>query len=166
MKKIPADDRRAQYKASDVEIDREELAAHMAGKHQWVLATARRDGRPQMSLVTGGLTADGRLAIASYPSRAKVANARRNPDVSILVMGDGFQGAWLQIDGQATVLDMPDPAAGDALVEYFRCISGEHDDWDEYRQAMDDQGKSAIMIDPTRWSPVSKGGFPPELFED
>ena len=81
-------------------------------------------------------------------------------------MDDGFHGAWLQIDGQATVLDMPDPAAADALVEYFRCISGEHDDWDEYRQAMDDQGKSAIMIEPTRWSPVSKGGFPPELFED
>ena len=56
--------------------------------------------------------------------------------------------------------------AGDVLVEYFRAISGEHDDWDEYRQAMDDQGKCAIVITPTRWSPVSTGGFPPELFED
>ncbi|MDW3221166.1 MAG: PPOX class F420-dependent oxidoreductase [Acidimicrobiales bacterium] len=166
MKKIPADDRRARYRASDESIDRDGLRDHLAGKHQWVLATTRTDGRPQMSLVTGGLTADGRLAIASYPSRAKVKNARRNPDVSVLVMGDGFQGAWLQVDGRATVLDMPDPAAADALVAYFRCISGEHDDWDDYRQAMEDQGKSAIMIEPTRWSPVSKGGFPPELFED
>jgi hypothetical protein len=70
----------------------------------------------------------------------------------------------VQIDGDATVLDMPD--AGDVLVEYFRAISGEHDDWDEYRQAMSDQGKCAIVITPTRWSPVSTGGFPPELFED
>ena len=166
MKKIPADDRRARYRASDVEVDADDLRAHLAGKHQWVLATTRRDGRPQMSLVTGGVTEDGRLAIATYPSRAKTRNARRDPNVSVLVMGDAFNGAWVQIDGQATVLDMPDPAAADALVDYFRCISGEHDDWDEYRQAMADQGKSAIMIEPSRWSPVSTGGFPPELFED
>ncbi|GJM38580.1 MAG: PPOX class F420-dependent enzyme [Acidimicrobiales bacterium] len=166
VKKIPADDRRAQYRASDETIDRGDLHDHLAGKHQWVLATTRADGRPQMSLVTGGLTADGRLAIASYPSRAKVKNARRNADVSVLVMGDGFQGEWVQIDGRASVFDMPDPAAADGLVDYFRSISGEHDDWDEYRQAMADQGKSVIMVEPTRWSPVSKGGYPPELFED
>ena len=75
-----------------------------------------------------------------------------------------FNDEWVQIDGEATVIDMPD--AADALVEYYRCISGEHPDWDEYRQAMRDQGKSVIVIRPTRWGPVSKGGFPPELFED
>jgi hypothetical protein len=58
------------------------------------------------------------------------------------------------------------PEAADALVEYFRSIQGEHDDWAEYRRAMADQGKSVILIEPTRWSPVSRGGFPPELFED
>ena len=135
----------------------------MAGKHRWVLATTRADGRPQLSLVTGGMTADGRLAIASYPERAKVNNARRNPQVSVLVMGPEFNSEWVQIDGEATVLDMPE--AADGLVEYFRCISGEHPDWDEYRQAMADQGKSVILVDPTRWGPVSKGGFPPSLFE-
>ena len=135
----------------------------MAGKHRWVLATTRADGRPQLSLVTGGMTADGRLAIASYPERAKVNNARRNPHVSVLVMGPEFNSEWVQIDGEATVLDMPE--AADGLVEYFRCISGEHPDWDEYRQAMADQGKSVILVDPTRWGPVSKGGFPPSLFE-
>ena len=166
MKKIRADDRRAQYRASDVDVDLDELREHLNGKHQWVLSTTRADGRPQMSLVSGGMTGAGRLAIATYPGRANAANARRNPDVSVLVMGDAFNGAWVQIDGQAQVLDMPAPAAADALVDYFRSISGEHDDWDEYRQAMDDQGKSAIVIEPTRWSPVSKGGFPPELFED
>ena len=117
-----------------------------------------------MSLVTGGQIADGRLVIATYPSRVKVGNIRKNSDASIAVMGDEFNDAWVQIDGDAEVIDMPD--AADMLVEYFRCISGEHDDWDEYRQAMTDQGKCAIVITPTRWGPVSTGGFPPELFED
>lgn len=164
MKKIPRDDRRAQHMASDIAVDREELRDHLRGRNHWILATTRRDGRPQMSMVTGGMTDDGTLAISTYPMRVKAKNARRNPDVSILVMGEAFNDAWVQIDGQATVLDMPE--AGDAFVEYFRCISGEHPDWDEYRQAMADQGKCIVLIEPTRWSPISKGGFPPEIFED
>ena len=163
MKLIPNDDRRAQYRANDVDVDADELRAHLAGKHRWVLATTRSDGRPQMSLVTGGMATDGRLLITSYPSRAKVKNARRDASVSILVMGEAFNDAWIQIDGDVEVFDVPDGL--DDFVEYFRCISGEHSDWDEYRQAMIDQGKSLLAITPTRWSPVSTGGFPPELFE-
>lgn len=150
--------------ASDVELGRDELRTHLAGRHRWVLATTRRDGRPQMSLVTGGMIADGRLAISTYPERAKARNARRDPHVSVAVMGDEFDDAWVQIDGDAEVLDLP--AASDAFVEYYRSISGEHPDWDEYRQAMDDQGKCIILVTPTRWSPLSKGGFPPSLFDD
>jgi PPOX class probable F420-dependent enzyme len=164
MKKIPRDDRRAQHLASNVHVDRNGLTAFLADKHRWVLATTRADGRPQMSLVSGGVMSDGRLAIATYPSRVKARNARRNSLVSVAVMGGDFDDAWVQIDGTATVVDMPD--ASDLFVEYFRCISGEHPDWDEYRQAMTDQGKCLIVIEPTRWSPVSRGGFPPELFED
>ena len=164
VKKIPADDRRAQYRASDVELERADLAEHLAGRHRWVLATTRSDGRPQMSLVSGGMIADGRLAIATYPQRAKAKNARRNTHVSVAVMGEEFDDAWVQIDGDAEVLDMPE--AADAFVEYFRSISGEHPDWDEYRQAMVDQGKCIILVTPTRWSPLSKGGFPPSLFDD
>lgn len=165
MKKLPKDDPRAAKMSTNVEVDLEGLIDHVKGNHQWILSTTRRDGRPQMSLVSGGITDDGVLVISSYPSRVKVKNAKRNPQVSVAVMGeDGFHSAWVQIDGEAEVIDMPD--AGDALVEYYRTISGEHPDWDEYRQAMADQGKSAIRITPTRWSPISKGGFPPELFED
>jgi PPOX class probable F420-dependent enzyme len=163
VKKIPADDRRAQYRASDVELDHDELREHVRDRHRWVLATTRRDGRPQMSLVSGGMIADGRLAIATYPERAKARNARRDPHVSVAVMGEQFDDAWVQIDGDAEVLDLPE--AGDAFVEYYRSISGEHPDWDEYRQAMLDQGKCIILVTPTRWSPLSKGGFPPSLFD-
>ncbi len=160
----PRDDRRAAHVSSNVELRRSELAEHLRGKNQWVLSTTRRDGRPQMSLVSGGMTSDGTLAIATYPERVKAKNARRDQDVSVLVFGNEFDDQWIQIDGSATVLDMPE--AADAFVDYFRSISGEHPDWDEYRQAMADQGKCVILIEPTRWGPLSKGGFPPSLFED
>jgi PPOX class probable F420-dependent enzyme len=162
--KIPRDDPRAAHRAGNVTVDRAGLAEFLADRHRWVLATTRTDGRPQMSLVTGGTVADGRLAVATYPERVKVKNARRDPRVSVAVMGSEFNDAWVQIDGTAEVLDMPD--AGDAFVEYFRSISGEHPDWDEYRAAMAEQGKCIILVNPTRWSPVSRGGFPPSLFED
>ncbi|GMA20412.1 hypothetical protein GCM10025862_24330 [Arsenicicoccus piscis] len=58
------------------------------------------------------------------------------------------------------MLDMPDALEG--LIEYFRCISGEHPDWDEYRQAMATQDKSLIRITITGWGPIATGGFPPE----
>lgn len=163
MKKLSRDDPRAQHMSSNVIVDRAGLDEFVAGKHRWVLTTMRADGRPQMSLVTGAMTSSGLLATASYPGRAKTINARRDPRVSVLVMGDRFNDAWIQIDGDATVLDMPE--AADGLVEYYRSISGEHPDWDEYREAMNDQGKSVILIEPTRWGPVSTGGFPPSLFE-
>ena len=164
MKKIPRDDPRAQHIATSEIVDLDGLIEFATGKHAFVLCTTRRDGRPQMSLVTGTITPGGDLLISTYPRRAKANNARRNPNVSVLVMGEGFNSAWIQVDGDAEVIDMPD--AADTLVEYYRCISGEHPDWDEYRQAMADQDKSVILIRPTRWGPVSTGGFPPEMFED
>ena len=164
MKKIPNDDPRAKHMSTNTVVDLQGLIEFVTGKNQWILSTTRTDGRPQMSLVTGTITPDGDLLIATYPQRVKTRNARRNPLASVAVMGDEFNQAWVQIDGEAEVLDMPE--AGDGLVEYFECIRGEHPDWDEYRQAMADQGKSVIRIKPTRWSPVSTGGFPPELFED
>ena len=64
-----------------------------------------------------------------------------------MVLSDEWNGAWVQVDGEAEVLDVPE--ALDAFVDYFRYISGEHPDWDEYRQAMVDQGKSLIRITPS-----------------
>ena len=163
MRRLPRTDRRAQYVATEDRVDRTGLVEFARGKHHLVLATTRRDGRPQLSPVTGVLTDGGEILISTYPRRAKARNVRRNPAVSVLLMGD-FDGAWVQVDGDAVVEDMPE--AGDGLVEYFRAISGEHCDWDEYRQAMADQGKSLIRVHPTRWGPIATGGFPPELFED
>lgn len=162
--KIPRDDPRAAYVATNTPVDLEDALAFARDRHRWVLATVRADGKPQMSPVAGGVTPAGRLAIATYPERAKVANARRNPQVSVLVTGDDFNDPWVQIDGIASVQHMPE--AGDSFVDYYRSISGEHPDWDEYRTAMADQDKCIVLIEPTRWGPISTGGFPPSLFED
>ena len=122
--------------------------------------TTRADGRPQLSPVTGGVDADGRIVVSTYPDRAKATNLRRDPRTSVLVLSDEWNDAWVQVDGTAEVLDMPGQEAEDGLVEYFRCISGEHPDWDDYRAAMRRQGKSLIRITPERWGPVATGGFP------
>lgn len=164
VKKLSRDDPRAQYISRSTTVDQAGLIEFVNGRNRWILSTTRRDGRPQMSLVTGTITPSCELLISSYPMRAKTRNAKRDPRVSVAVMGDEFNDAWVQIDGTAMVEDVPE--AVDGLIEYFRAISGEHPDWDEYRQAMLDQGKSIIRITPDRWGPVSTGGFPPELFED
>jgi hypothetical protein len=77
-----------------------------------------------------------------------------------MVISDDWDGPWVQIDGRAEVLDLPE--ALDGLVEYYRCIAGEHPDWDEYRDAMSKQGKCLIRVTIERWGPVATGGFPPE----
>ena len=124
-----------------------------------VLTTFRADGSPQSSPVTGGVDADGRLVIASYPQRAKSTNIRRTGTASVVVLSDEFNGPYVQVDGDAEVIDLPE--AVEPLVEYFRAVAGEHSDWDEYRRAMVEQGKCLIRVTPRRWGPVATGGFPP-----
>ena len=150
--------------ATDRYVDRAEMEDFVRPRHRGVLLTTRRDGRPQSSLVTMGLDTSGRVVVSSYPERAKSINAKRNPEASVVVMSDEFGGEWMQLDGTAEVLDMPE--ALDGLVEYFRVISGEHPDWDEYREAMAHQGKCLIRLTIDQWGPISKGGFPARLVED
>ncbi len=141
--------------------DHQELLEFVRPRHHALLSTTRRDGTPQLSPVTCGLDDDGRVLISTYPERAKTHNARRDSRVSVCVLSDEWDGPYVQIDGEAEVLDLPD--ALEPLVEYFRVISGEHPDWDEYREAMQRQGKSLIRITPSRWGPIATGGFPPRL---
>lgn len=142
-------------------VDRQELLEFLRPRHRCLLVTTRSDGSAQMSPVTCGVDPEGRIVISTYPQRAKTRNVRRDPRVSVCVLSDDWDGPYVQVDGRAEVLDMPD--ALDGLVEYFRCISGEHPDWDEYRTAMARQNKSLIRVHIDRWGPVATGGFPPEL---
>jgi PPOX class probable F420-dependent enzyme len=142
-------------------VDRDELLAFLRARTHAVLMTRRASGAPQLSPVTFGVDGEGRVVVSTYPQRAKVVNARREPAVSLCVLSADFDGPWVQVDGQAEVLDLPE--ALEPLVEYYRSISGEHPDWAEYRAAMTRQGKALLRITPTGWGPVATGGFPPEV---
>ncbi|MFI5901909.1 PPOX class F420-dependent oxidoreductase [Streptomyces cyaneofuscatus] len=147
--------------ATNTAVDLDELLAFVRPRHRAILLTARADGRPQGSPLTCGVDDAGRIVMSTYPERAKTRNARRDERVSVIVLSDEWDGPWVQVDGVAEVLDAPESV--EPLVEYFRNISGEHPDWDEYRAAMVKQGKSIIRVTPERWGSVATGGFPAHL---
>ncbi|KAB1949718.1 PPOX class F420-dependent oxidoreductase [Micromonospora sp. ALFpr18c] len=147
--------------AKNTRVDRDTLLDFLRPRHRVVLMTTRADGRPQSSPVSAGIDEQGRLVVSTYPERAKVTNIRRDPRVSACVLSDDWNGPWVQIDGTAEVLDLPE--ALEPLVDYFRSISGEHPDWDDYRAAMVRQGKSLIRVTIDSWGPIATGGFPARL---
>ncbi|MFI7388878.1 PPOX class F420-dependent oxidoreductase [Streptomyces sp. NPDC049813] len=150
--------------ATNTRVPLDELLDFVRPRHRALLITARADGSPQASPLTCGVDDSGRIVVSTYPERAKTRNAKRNPRVSVLVLSDEWNGPWVQVDGTAEVIDSPDSV--EPLVEYFRNISGEHPDWDEYRAAMRKQGKSIIRVTPTSWGPIATGGFPARLAEE
>jgi PPOX class probable F420-dependent enzyme len=147
--------------ATSTAVNADELLDFIKIRHHAIVMTTRADGRPQASPVTCGVDEEGRIVIATYPERAKIVNARRDPRVSVLFLSDDFGGEWVQVDGAAEVLDVPE--AVEALVDYYRSIAGEHPNWDEYREAMIEQGKSLLRVTPERWGPIASGGFPARL---
>jgi PPOX class probable F420-dependent enzyme len=150
--------------ATTTDVDRDGLLDFVRPRHHMVLVTERGDGRRQLSPVSGGVDAEGRIVISTYPERAKAANLRARPRASVMVLSDEWNGAWVQVDGAAEVIDLPE--ALEPLVDYYRSIAGEHPDWDEYREAMTRQGKALVRITPERWGPIATGGFPPRLADD
>ena len=120
--------------ATNTEVDTEALLEFVRPRHHMLLITPRADGTPQASPVSGGVDSAGRIVISSYPERAKSNNVKRDAQASVVVLSDDWNGPWVQIDGSGEVIDLPD--AVEPLVDYFRSISGEHPDWEEYREAM------------------------------
>jgi PPOX class probable F420-dependent enzyme len=135
-------------------MDVPEALRFAAENHRAVLATRRRDGSPQMSPVACGVQ-DGRIVVSSRETAVKVKNLRRDARTSVCVMNDGFYGAWVQIDGNAEIVSLPD--AMDGLVAYFRQLSGEHPDWDDYRAAMQREERVLIRVTPERAGPNVSG---------
>ena len=144
--------------ATAEKVDREKLLEFIRPRHKGTLVTRRKDGTVQLSPVSCGVDDEGRVVVSTYPERAKAVNLRRDPQASILVHSDDWNDPYVQVDGIAEVVDMPE--ALEPLVEYYRCIAGEHPDWDGYRAAMAEQDKSLIRITIERWGPVATGGFP------
>ena len=150
--------------ATNTTVDRGALLDFLRTRHRGLLITTRADGRPQASPVICGVDGEGRIVVSTYPQRAKACNARRDPNVSIVVLSESFDDPWVQVDGTAEVIDATEDT--EPLVEYYRCIAGEHPDWAEYREAMVKQGKALLRITPERWGPIATGGFPAHLAED
>jgi PPOX class probable F420-dependent enzyme len=137
-------------------MDQDKARSILADKHRAVLATRRQDGGVQMSPVSVALDAEGRPTISTRQTAYKVKNLRRDPQVSLCVFSDGFFGEWVQIDGTATIVELPE--AMEPLVDYYRRASGgEHPDWDDYRAAMERDQRVLIRIEITRAGPDREG---------
>ncbi len=130
---------------------REFLGAH----HRGVLATYHADGRIQQSPVTVGIDAAGRPVISSRETAVKVRNLLRDPRLSLVVTSDRFYGDWLLVEGDAEIVHLPE--AMDGLVSYYRDISGEHPDWDDYRAAMVRDRRVLIQVKVRKVGPTVQG---------
>ena len=127
----------------------------LRANHRAVLATARADGRPQLSPVTCAVDDAGRVLISTRETAVKTRNLRRDPRASLCVFTDGFFGPWVQVEGDVEVISLP--GAMDQLVEYYRLVAGEHPDWDEYRAAMVAERRCLLRIEITRAGPDISG---------
>jgi PPOX class probable F420-dependent enzyme len=123
--------------------------------HRAVLATTRRDGSPQLSPVAVTVDADGLLVVSTRETSVKTRNLRRDPRVWVCAFTNGFFGPWVQVGGTAEIVPLPDAMEG--LVSYYRSISGEHPDWDDYRRAMTAERRVLLRITPTTAGPSVSG---------
>ncbi|HEY5017893.1 MAG TPA: PPOX class F420-dependent oxidoreductase [Streptosporangiaceae bacterium] len=133
----------------------ERAVGFLRGHHRAVLATARSDGRPQLSPVAVAVDDDGRVLISTRETAVKTKNLSRDPRASLCVMSDTFFGEWIQADGTAEIIHLPD--ALDLLVDYYRRASGEHPDWDDYRAAMQRDQRVIVRLTITRAGPDVSG---------
>ena len=133
----------------------DEARQYLADHHHAVLATFRADGRPQLSPVLATVDAEGRVVISTREGAMKTRNIRRDPRISLCVLSDRFFGTWVQVEGTAEVVSLPD--AMDLLVDYYRRSAGEHDDWDEYRADMEKQGRVVVRFTIERAGPNVEG---------
>ena len=123
--------------------------------HRGVLATRRADGRPQLSVIVAAVDDGGRVVISTREPAMKARNIRRDPNVSLLVFTDSFFGPWVQLDGTATVVSLPE--AMEPLVDYYRRLSGEHPDWADYRAAMERDRRVILRIEVEQAGPNQSG---------
>jgi len=136
-------------------MDIEEARRFVRENHRTVLATRRADGRPQMSPVVAAVDGAGKVVISTRETAIKTRNLRRDPHASLCVMNDGFFGPWVQIDGAAEIVPLPEAMEG--LVDYYRAVAGEHPDWNDYRRSMEQERRVLLRITVERAGPDHSG---------
>jgi PPOX class probable F420-dependent enzyme len=136
-------------------VDTGRAAGFLRAHHRAVLATTRSDGRPQLSPVTCTVDDEGRVMISTRETALKTRNLRRRPYASLCVFTDNFFGEWVQVEGDVEIISLP--GAMDLLVDYYRRVSGEHPDWDDYRAAMVRDQRVIVRVTITRAGPDVSG---------
>jgi PPOX class probable F420-dependent enzyme len=136
-------------------MDISRAAEFLRVHHRAVLATVRADGRPQLSPVVAAVDDEDRVLISTRETAIKAKNLARDPHASLCVINDGFFGEWIQADGMAELVHLPD--ALDLLEDYYRRISGEHPDWEDYRAAMRRERRLVVRITLSRAGPDRSG---------
>jgi PPOX class probable F420-dependent enzyme len=136
-------------------MDLDEAREVVRSQHHAVLATRREDGTPQLSPVLTGVDDAGRIIVSTRETAYKVRNLRRDPHAWLCVLPDGFFGRWIQVSGDVEIVSLP--AAMDLLVDYYRSVAGEHDNWDDYRAAMESERRCVVRITPTAAGPDRSG---------
>jgi PPOX class probable F420-dependent enzyme len=136
-------------------MDLDRALDFVAEQRNAVMQTYRRDGSPQLSPITCALDATRTIVVSTRETAIKTKNLRRDPRVALCVVSRGFYGPWVQIDGEAEIVSLPD--AMEPLVEYYRTLRGEHPDWDDYRSAMARERRVIVRITPHRAGPDRSG---------
>ncbi len=135
-------------------MDRAKALDYIRENTNAVLATARRDGTPQMSPVTLAVV-DDTAVMSTRETAYKTKNLRRDPRCWLCVFPRSFFGDWVQVQCRAEIVS--GPAALGPLVEYYRTLRGEHPDWDEYRQAMVTDQRCLVRFHILRAGPDRSG---------
>jgi PPOX class probable F420-dependent enzyme len=136
-------------------MERDAALEFIRNHHRCVLATTRADGSTQMSPVTAGVDAEGRVEISTRETAYKVRHLRALPYATYCGFSDGFFGDWVQVEGPVEILSLPD--AMEPLVEYYRRISGEHPDWADYRAVMERDRRVLLRLNVERAGPTRQG---------
>jgi PPOX class probable F420-dependent enzyme len=138
-----------------MDVDVREALEFLRDHHRGVLATYRRDGRVQMSPVVAAVDDSSRVVISTREQAVKTKNLRRDPRAALVVFTDHFYGPWAMLWGEAEVVSLPQ--AMPLLVDYYRLVSGEHPDWDEYRKAMAAEQRVLVRLAVTESGPRKSG---------
>src|SRR3954452_10795015 len=133
----------------------DDALAFIREQHEAIMLTYRGDGSPQLSPITCNVDGDGHIVVSTRETALKTKNLRRDARVSLCVVSKGFYGPWIQVDGTAEVVSLPD--AMELLVDYYRTTAGEHPDWDDYRAAMERDRRVIVRVTPVRAGPDQSG---------
>jgi PPOX class probable F420-dependent enzyme len=123
--------------------------------HHAVLATRTPSGGIQQSPVLVGVDPEGRLTVSSRETAFKTRNLRRDPWAQLCVLSDRFFGEWVLVEGEAKVVSLPD--ALEPLVDYYRSVAGEHDDWEDYKASMQRERRVIVQVQPRQAGPDRRG---------